>query len=355
MHAVRPKRLGERGQSIRQMKHLARTSGAWPEPVRPVANRPEVKDPPRRIVVGESHAGQRVDNYLIRELRGVPKTHVYRIIRSGEVRVNGSRVRAETKLAAGDELRLPPVRMAQASTPAEGGRALSPLTVLHEDAHLLAIDKPAGLAVHGGSGISLGVIEQLRQERPRAPMLELAHRLDRETSGVLLVAKTRAALVGLHHIMRERTGDKRYLVAVRGEWVNDRQHVKKPLARYTTHDGDRRVEVNEAEGQFAHTIFNLRERRPTMSLLEAELKTGRTHQIRVHLEHLGFPILGDAKYGDRVLNRELARRAPVPLTRMFLHAASFTFLHPVTGQALTITSPLPEELASFWESTRDTP
>lgn len=340
------------------MKHLARTSGAGPEPVGIVTNRPDAKDPPRRIVVGESHAGQRVDNYLIRELRGVPKTHVYRIIRSGEVRVNGSRVRAETKLAAGDELRLPPVRLAQISAPADGapvGSAPAPLPVLHEDAHLLAIDKPAGLAVHGGSGVSLGVIEQLRQERPRAPMLELAHRLDRETSGVLLVAKTRAALVGLHHIMREKTGDKRYLVAVRGEWLNDRQHVKKPLARFTTHDGDRRVEVNEEEGQFAHTIFNLRERRPTMSLLEAELKTGRTHQIRVHLEHLGFPILGDAKYGDRVLNRELARRTPVPLTRMFLHAARFSFQHPVTGQTLTIASPLPGELAAFWDSTRETP
>ncbi len=304
----------------------------------------------RRLRVEAVYAGQRIDNYLIRELKGVPKTHIYRILRSGEVRVNGARVRPEHRLEPGDELRLPPIRMAEPPALA-GTHSAAHLRILFEDAHLLAIDKPFGLAVHGGSGVSLGVIEQLRAARPTAPLLELAHRLDRETSGVLLVAKTRAALVGLHEIMREKSGDKRYLVAVKGEWVNERQHVKLPLAKFTRHDGERRVEVNREEGQFAHTIFNLRERRKDMSLLEAELRTGRTHQIRVHLQHLGYPIAGDAKYGDTAWNRELARLHPVPLRRMFLHAHAFRCQHPVSGTMLNITSPLPAELADFWRAT----
>jgi len=301
----------------------------------------------RHLRVTEDYAGQRVDNFLIRELKGVPKTHVYRIIRSGEVRVNGGRVRAETKLGAGDEVRVPPVRVAE-STPTSVAPGEFPHPVLWEDQHLLAVDKPAGVAVHGGSGVSFGVIEQLRMARPSAPLLELVHRLDRDTSGVLLIAKTRAGLVGMHDTLREKSGDKRYLVAVRGEWVNDRQHVKAPLAKYTRPDGERRVEVNPDEGQFAHTIFNLLERRPEMSLLEAELKTGRTHQIRVHLQHLGFPIAGDDKYGDAAWNKVLRTRQPVPLRRMFLHAKSFTFEHPVTGVPIIVEAPLPRELASFW-------
>ncbi|HOB01860.1 MAG TPA: RluA family pseudouridine synthase [Casimicrobium huifangae] len=301
----------------------------------------------RHLRVTEDYAGQRVDNFLIRELKGVPKTHVYRIIRSGEVRVNGGRVRAETKLSSGDEVRLPPVRVAEsAMVPTAPGEFPHP--VLWEDQHLLAVDKPAGVAVHGGSGISFGVIEQLRMARPQAPLLELVHRLDRDTSGVLLIAKTRAGLLGMHDTLREKSGDKRYLAAVKGEWVNDRQHVKAPLAKYTRPDGERRVEVNADEGQFAHTIFNLLERRPEMSLLEAELKTGRTHQIRVHLQHLGFPIAGDDKYGDAAWNKLLRGRQPVPLRRMFLHAKSFTFEHPVTGLPITVEAPLPRELASFW-------
>ncbi len=277
----------------------------------------------------------------------MPKTHVYRIIRSGEVRVNGGRVRAETKLGAGDEVRVPPVRMAE-SAPVSAALGEFPHPVLWEDQHLLAVDKPAGVAVHGGSGVSFGVIEQLRMARPQAPLLELVHRLDRDTSGVLLIAKTRAGLVGMHDTLREKSGDKRYLAAVKGEWVNDRQHVKAPLAKYTRADGERRVEVNADEGQFAHTIFNLLERRSAMSLLEAELKTGRTHQIRVHLQHLGFPIAGDDKYGDPAWNKLLRAQQPVPLRRMFLHAKSFTFEHPVTGQSVTVEAPLPKELARFW-------
>jgi len=303
----------------------------------------------RRLRVTAQYAGQRVDNYLLRELKGVPKTHVYRIIRSGEVRVNGARVRAETKLAADDELRLPPVRMAEPAPRMAGDGAFSH-SILFEDAHLIAIDKPAGLAVHGGSGLSFGVIEQLRMARPQAAFLELVHRLDRDTSGVLLVAKTRVALVGMHDTLRDKAGDKRYVAAVRGEWVNERQHVKAPLAKYTRHDGERRVEVNAEDGQFAHTVFNLLARRPDMSLLEAELKTGRTHQIRVHLAHLGFPIAGDAKYGDAAWNRALRSREPVPLRRMFLHARSFAFEHPVTGTSMRIEAPLASELDAFWRS-----
>lgn len=297
--------------------------------------------------VTEAYAGQRVDNFLLRELKGVPKTHVYRVIRSGEVRVNGGRVRAETKLAADDEIRIPPVRVAAAPELPTSGAAF-PHEVVWEDAHLLAVNKPAGVAVHGGSGVSFGVIEQLRMARPKAALLELVHRLDRDTSGVLLIAKTRAALVGMHDTLREKTGDKRYLAAVKGEWVNDRQHVKAPLAKYTRPDGERRVEVNRDDGQFAHTVFNLLERRPEMSLLEAELKTGRTHQIRVHLQHVGFPIAGDDKYGDAAWNRQLRTHQPVPLKRMFLHAKSFTFEHPVTAAAVTVEAPLPRELAAFW-------
>jgi 23S rRNA pseudouridine955/2504/2580 synthase len=301
----------------------------------------------RHLHVNEAYAGQRVDNFLIRELKGVPKTHIYRIVRSGEVRVNGGRVRAETKLANGDEVRIPPVRVA--AEPAY--KQLTgdfPHEIVWEDDHLLAINKPAGVAVHGGSGVSFGVIEQIRMARPHAPMLELVHRLDRDTSGVLLIAKTRAALVGMHDTLREKSGDKRYLVAVKGEWVNDRQHVRAPLAKYTRHDGERRVEVNADDGQFAHTIFNLLERHPDMSLLEAELKTGRTHQIRVHCQHTGFPSAGDDKYGDPGWNKALRNRQPVGLKRMFLHARSFEFEHPVTGETMKVEAPLPAELAAFW-------
>jgi 23S rRNA pseudouridine955/2504/2580 synthase len=334
------------------MKDLARisapNSGATPRLTPAAGNPAEAGAAPsaqvRHLRVPDAYAGQRLDNYLIRELKGVPKTHIYRIVRSGEVRVNGGRAKAETKLSAGDELRIPPVRVA-AEPEFKQLTGDFPHEIVWEDEHLLAINKLAGIAVHGGSGISFGVIEQLRMARPNAPLLELVHRLDRDTSGVLLIAKTRAALVGMHETLRDKSGDKRYFAAVRGEWVNDRQHVKLPLAKYTRPDGERRVEVNDKEGQFAHTIFNLVERRRDMSLLEAELKTGRTHQIRVHLQHCGFPIAGDDKYGDAAWNKTLRASG---FKRMFLHAKSFTFDHPVTGESITVEAPLPRELAAFW-------
>ena len=308
------------------------------------------KDSVNLLVVGEDADGQRVDNFLFRILKGVPKSHVYRILRSGEVRVNQRRVGPEVRLASGDRLRVPPIRTAapgarRAELAPVAAAALPP--ILFEDEALLAVDKPAGLAVHGGSGVSFGLIERLRQARPQAKFLELVHRLDRETSGVLLVAKKRSALIALHEQLREGRTDKRYQVLVRGKWRDAVRTVELPLTKYLTGEGERRVRV-ERDGQHARTIFR-RVRvwpgaEPPLALLEAELDTGRTHQIRVHLTHLGFPLAGDEKYGDFAWNRELARTG---LKRMFLHAQRFRFTHPVTGQVMTIESPLPEELGRF--------
>ncbi len=295
----------------------------------------------RWIDVAEEEAGQRIDNYLIARLKGVPKSHVYRILRSGEVRINSRRVAASDRVAAGDRIRIPPVRVAERgqSVPAPHFR----LPILYEDEALLAIDKPSGIAVHGGSGVAHGVIESLRSMRPEARFLELVHRLDRETSGVLLVAKKRAALTALHEALRERTADKRYLVGVAGRFRNELQRVKLALAKHQAADGGKRVAVSR-EGQAAETVFRRLARGPEFSLLEAELLTGRTHQIRVHLAHLGHPVLGDDRYGDFELNRRLRKEG---LKRMFLHAASITLAHPLTGEVLAVEAPLPPELTRF--------
>jgi len=296
----------------------------------------------RWIDVTEDDAGQRIDNYLLARLKGVPKSHIYRIVRSGEVRINSKRVEASQKVAPGDRIRVPPVRVAE-----RGEAQPAPhfkLPSLFEDDFLVAIDKPAGLAVHGGSGIAHGVIESLRSMRPDARFLELVHRLDRETSGVLLVAKKRSALTALHEKLRERDMDKRYLVGVAGRFRNEKQRVKLALAKRDAPDGGKRVSVSET-GQEAETVFRLRERRDDMSLLEAELLTGRTHQIRVHLAHIGHPVLADDRYGDFELNRALRKRG---LKRMFLHAARLEFLHPATEEKLVIESPLPADLSRFW-------
>ncbi|WP_435626512.1 RluA family pseudouridine synthase [Candidatus Ferrigenium straubiae] len=293
------------------------------------------------LTIDESGEDQRIDNFLFRHLKGVPKSHVYRILRGGEVRVNKKRVDQTYRLQLGDQLRIPPIRVAE--RPEEAFIPAVEFPVLYEDDALLAVNKPSGVAVHGGSGVSFGVIEQLRRARPQAKFLELVHRLDRETSGVLLVAKKRSALTGLHEIMREGNSDKRYFALVLGQWRNARQHVKLPLHKFDTPQGEKRVMVRE-DGQAAHTIFTLQKSWPEFSLLEAELKTGRTHQIRVHLAHLGFPIAGDDKYGDFARNKELMKRG---LKRMFLHAHSISFNHPLTGEPLQITAPLPPELEKF--------
>ena len=292
------------------------------------------------LEIDEAGADQRIDNFLFRHLKGVPKSHVYRILR-GEVRVNKKRVDQTYRLQLGDLLRIPPIRVAEKSE--AGYIPAVEFPILYEDEALLAVNKPSGTAVHGGSGVSFGVIEQLRRARPQAKFLELVHRLDRETSGVLLVAKKRSALTGLHEIMREGNSDKRYYALVLGQWKNARQHVKLPLHKFDTPQGEKRVMVRE-DGQQAHTIFSLQKSWAEFSLLEAELKTGRTHQIRVHLSHLGFPIAGDDKYGDFARNKELAKRG---LKRMFLHAHSISFNHPLTGEPLNITAPLPKELQAF--------
>ena len=296
--------------------------------------------------VGEEGDDQRVDNYLTRLLKGVPKSHIYRILRSGEVRVNSGRVGPAHRLKPGDRLRLPPVqtapRRAVSQAPNPAVPRLEP-RILHEDDALLVIDKPSGMAVHGGSGVSVGVIEQLRRERPQARFLELVHRLDRDTSGLLLVAKKRAALIALHAQLREGRVHKFYLTLVAGHWRNATQNVKLPLHKYVQASGERRVRV-QGEGQAAHTVFRMKQTLAGFSLLEAELKTGRTHQIRVHLSHLGFPIAGDDKYGDFPLNKTLVRSG---LKRMFLHACRLTITHPESSQAVTYEAALPEDLTAF--------
>lgn len=299
------------------------------------------------LVIGEEEQGQRLDNFLIRICKGVPKSHIYRILRSGEVRVNSGRVDATYRLQFGDKLRVPPIRLAERpqNETEEAAKQRIDLPVIYEDEAMLIIDKPEGIAVHGGSGVSFGVIEALRRQRPQAKFLELAHRLDRETSGILLVGKKRLALTALHDMFREHGAgaDKRYLVLVKGRWMNNTQHVKLPLFKYLTDGGERRVSVNP-DGKPSHTIFRLLARWPEMSLLEAQLKTGRTHQIRVHLAHLGFPILGDEKYGDFALNKNLKREG---LKRMALHAWRMAFRHPLTAAPIESIAPLPDGIKGF--------
>jgi 23S rRNA pseudouridine955/2504/2580 synthase len=301
------------------------------------------KDSVAFLTIDESGESQRIDNFLFRQLKGVPKSHIYRILRGGEVRVNKKRVDQTYRLKLGDLLRIPPIRVAEKHEVAQVYIPTVEFEIIYEDEALLVLNKPSGVAVHGGSGVSFGVIEQMRHARPQAKFLELVHRLDRETSGVLLLAKKRSALVAMHEIMREGNSDKRYFALALGQWMNARQHVKLPLYKFDTPQGEKRVMVRE-DGQAAHTIFTLQKSWPGYSLLEAQLKTGRTHQIRVHLSHLGFPIAQDDKYGDFARNRELMKQG---LKRMFLHAHSISFNHPLTGEPMHLTAPLPKDLESF--------
>ncbi|MFM8610649.1 MAG: RluA family pseudouridine synthase [Burkholderiaceae bacterium] len=301
----------------------------------------------RLLAVDEGSEGQRLDNFLIRELKGVPKTHVYRIIRSGEVRVNKGRAAADTRLAAGDAVRVPPLRLPEPSAAAAAPVPARSFAVLYEDDHLLAIDKPAGVAVHGGSGVSFGVIEQLRQARPGAKFLELVHRLDRETSGILLVAKRRSALTRLQAQFRERETGKTYLALVAGDWPARKKLIDAPLHKYLLDDGERRVKVvarDDPDGMRAVTLVKVARRLAGFSLLEVTIKTGRTHQIRVHLASQGHGIAGDDKYGDFELNRSLQRQG---LKRMFLHAWRLQFSHPASEERIELTSPLTADLQSF--------
>ncbi len=362
----------------------------------PIAPIPQVNPQVKSLEVDEDSAGQRLDNFLMRHLKGVPKTHVYRIIRSGEVRVNKGRASADTRVKTGDLVRLPPVRLSErvaekAQAMAEGAANLGTkggpareFPILFEDEAMLAIDKPAGVAVHGGSGVSFGVIEQLRMARPEAKFLELVHRLDRETSGVLLLAKKRSALKTLQDQFSERETGKTYLALVVGQWPTNKKVLDKPLHKYLLPDGERRVKVvarDDPDGMKSVTLVKVREQfavRPELveglvgastlrqaqdrpssartgkfSLLEVTIKTGRTHQIRVHLASEGFPIAGDDKYGDFEFNKALQKTASktttngTSLKRMFLHAWRLQFSHPVSDERIELLSPLPPELEQF--------
>jgi 23S rRNA pseudouridine955/2504/2580 synthase len=289
----------------------------------------------RMIEVTEEHDGQRLDNFLMRLCKGVPKSHIYKAVRGGEVRVNKGRVAPDARLSLGDLVRVPPMRL-----PAPDQKRSVPgceFPIVFEDDGLLVIDKPAGTAVHGGSGVSFGVIEALRAARPDAKFLELAHRLDRDTSGLLMIAKKRNVLLSLHEMFRTGGGKKQYLALVEGDWVNARQHIRLPLTKWTTQSGERRVKV-EAEGQVAHTIVSAQKRFNGYSLVDAELRTGRTHQIRVHLASSGFPIVGDDKYGR---DETRAKFSKLGFTRMFLHAYRLEMPHPLTKESLVLQAALP--------------
>lgn len=313
----------------------------------------------QHLIVDEESTGQRLDNYLVRMLKGVPKSHVYRIIRSGEVRRNKGRVSADDRVALGDVLRIPPIRLSEraqekALTPSAPARDFP---VVFEDESLIAIAKPAGVAVHGGSGVSFGVIEQMRQARPQAKLLELVHRLDRETSGLLLIAKKKQALRVLQDQFRERETGKTYLAVVKGRWPERLKVLDQPLHKYLLPDGERRVKVvasDHPDAMRSVTLVKLIQHlsglpdlvgsSQELSLLEVTIKTGRTHQIRVHLANAGHVIAGDDKYGDFELNRQLARSG---LKRMFLHAWRLRFQHPVTGESMELHAQLPQELQEW--------
>ncbi len=312
------------------------------------------------VVITGDEAGQRLDNYLVRHAKGVPKSHVYRVIRGGEVRVNGRRVDVDRRVAEGDVVRLPPLRVAAPAAPVVRRERAVPLGIVHEDDDLLVVDKPAGVAVHGGSGLAFGVIEQLRAARPEARVLELVHRLDRETSGLLVVAKKRGALVALHAAWREDRVKKRYRALSIGAWPERQRQVKAALVKTQDAAGERRVRVadRDTDAMPALTVFHPLERLDgpdgAFGLLDVDLRTGRTHQIRVHLAHLGRPIAGDDKYGDFDANRRLAKaRGSRPaLKRMFLHAASLSLAHPRTGEAMQFEAALPQECERFLDGLR---
>jgi 23S rRNA pseudouridine955/2504/2580 synthase len=292
------------------------------------------------LEVGEEQAAQRIDNFLLRILKGVPKSHVYRVLRSGEVRVNSGRIKPEYRLKVGDKIRVPPIRV---SPPKPAVLRPLQLPVVHEDEALIVIDKPSGVAVHGGSGVSHGVIESLRAERPQAKFLELAHRLDRDTSGLLIVAKKRSALVELHRMLREGEVEKIYLAVAKGVPEQAEFDISESLHKYVTSQGERRVAVRE-DGKTAVTKVKVVKQGAEFSLLQVRLLTGRTHQIRVHLAHAGHPVLGDDKYGDFPLNHELAKQG---VKRLMLHASSLAFKHPTSGAALAFKAVVPGEMKSF--------
>ncbi|MBP2170950.1 23S rRNA pseudouridine955/2504/2580 synthase [Erwinia toletana] len=303
-------------------------------------NTPSVK----MITISADEAGQRIDNFLRTHLKGVPKSMIYRIVRKGEVRVNKKRIKPEYKLEENDEVRIPPVRVAErdedAVSPKLAKVASLADAILYEDEHILVMNKPSGTAVHGGSGLSFGVIEGLRALRPEARFLELVHRLDRDTSGILLVAKKRSALRSLHEQLREKGMQKDYLALVRGQWPSHLKVVQAPLLKNILQSGERVVRVS-SEGKASETRFKVEERYDMATLVKASPVTGRTHQIRVHTLHGGHPIAFDDRYGDRDFDRQLAGSG---LNRLFLHAAALRFTHPNTGEVMRVEAPLDDGL-----------
>ncbi|BET97270.1 23S rRNA pseudouridine(955/2504/2580) synthase RluC [Xenorhabdus taiwanensis] len=296
------------------------------------------------VTIDDEYAGQRIDNFLLARLKGVPKSLIYRILRKGEVRINKGRIKPEYKLTAGDVIRIPPIRVAErqetpVSVKLDKVAALAEC-ILYEDDHILVINKPSGTAVHGGSGLSFGVIEGLRALRPEARFLELVHRLDRDTSGILLIAKKRSALRALHEQLRLKQMQKDYLALVRGQWQSHCKVVEAPLLKNILQSGERVVKVSK-EGKPSETRFKVEERYAFATLVRASPVTGRTHQIRVHTLHAGHPIAFDDRYGDRTFDAQLAETG---LNRLFLHASSLKFTHPSTGETLRFEAPMDDRL-----------
>lgn len=290
------------------------------------------------LEVTSNHDGQRIDNFLLRQCKGVPKSHIYKAIRSGQVRVNKGRVDSSYKLQQGDNIRIPPMRTAE-KTVINHKVPVCNFPIVYEDDVMLVIDKPAGVAVHGGSGVSFGVIEQLRRSRPDSKYLELVHRLDKETSGVLMIAKQRKALLALQDMLRNAVGHRYYKAIVVGDWVNDRQHLRQPLLKWLTSSGERRVKVDKL-GKQAHTIVTLGQRFGQYSLVRAELKTGRTHQIRVHLASSGYPVLCDDKYGPDHIRENFYKQG---FNRMFLHAYELHLPHPISSEPMVFSAKMPDK------------
>lgn len=308
------------------------------------------------VEAGEGDDGQRIDNFLSRILKDVPRSLVYRILRTGEVRVNGKRAKPEHRVVAGDRIRLPPLqrkteeqRAAEKAAPSRSLREFVSESIIFQDRDLIVINKPAGVAVHGGSGLSAGVIEALRATHPELKELELVHRLDRDTSGVLLVAKRRAVLRELHALFRERDMEKKYLALVVGRWPFGTKTIDVPLKTNLKQGGERVVRVH-ADGQQAITTFKpLQHFGKLATLLDISLGTGRTHQIRVHAAHAGHPIAGDDKYGDRERDAKLK---PYGLQRMFLHAQSLTFARKGVSKPFTVAAPVPDDWQAVIEKLR---
>jgi len=298
------------------------------------------------VEISEEHCDQRLDNFLIARLKGVPKSRIYRIVRKGEVRVNKGRVDVKYRLVTGDIVRIPPVRVAERDEESyvpQGLQAALQQGILFEDDGFLIVNKPAGFAVHGGSGVSSGIIEGLRLLRPEAHFLELVHRLDKDTSGCLIIAKKRSVLKRLHELFRDDHIHKTYLALLAGQWARKKLVVNAPLLKNVSKGGERMVVISQA-GKEAETLFRRLQLFSDSTLVEASPKTGRTHQIRVHAASLGHPIVGDERYGRDEINRKFKERG---YKRMFLHAEKLKFQHPVTGVQLTILAPLPQQLENL--------